>query len=205
MNRLFSGMMVVWMSGCNSPDEPKVQQPLPAPTTPVASPVTTPEGPPLPPVQPGTYVNHIGNPAHGHWGPDGQWVWKQPESPEANETWKFLAAAGAGAAGGAALSMLMSKRHFETRNPDGQWRPENNSHTEMNYRDKRGNPISREEFERRKAQSERDRARYWEQKKAQQNQLEQRRQQGYQQPKAQPQAQPRPQPKFKRWKRKRRR
>lgn len=170
MHRILSGIVVLGLTGCKEEPRPAPVQPplmpVAAPPSPVTSPVEQPQTPPLPPVAPGSYTNHIGNPEHGHWGPDGQWVWRNPESKEASDTWKFLAAAGAGAAGGAALSMLLSKRHFDTRNPDGQWRPENNRHDEHNYRDKNGAPISREEYERRKAQSERDRARYWERQKA---------------------------------------
>ena len=200
--RIISGMLVVAVSGCSKeepqqrPVFPPMNMPVAAPTTPVTTPATSPVPEQLPPVPPGSYTNHIGNPAHGSWGPDGQWVWKNPQSEEANDTWKYWAAAGAGAAGGAALSMLMSKKHFETRNPDGQWRPENNVNDVQGYRDRKGVPISREEYERRKAQSDRDKARH-------RQRLEAQRSQGYQQPKAPPQAQPRPQPKYKRWKRKR--
>lgn len=194
MSRILVGSVSCCMlvfSGCEK-EEPRPApaqppfMPVAAPTTPATTPATTPvaaQPQQLPPVAPGSYTNHIGNPAYGHWGPDGQWVWKNPESEEANDTWKFLAAAGAGAAGGAALSMLMSKKHFEQRNPDGQWRPENNRHDEHSYRDRRGNPISKEEYERRKAQSERDKARHREQQRAAQEskRLEQQRQQSYQQ------------------------
>lgn len=131
--------------------------PRPQPPPPVAAPAA-PEGPPLPPVAPGQYVNHIGNPAAGSWGPDGQWQWKDPQSSEASDTWKYLAAAGAGAAGGAALSYMLSRRHFEKKHPSGTWTRAANVHDEHTYRDRRGNPISREEYERRRAQSERDRA-----------------------------------------------
>jgi len=133
-----------------------------APTVPaVSSPAPAPVGPPLPPVAPGSYVNHVGNPAAGSWGPDGQWVWKNPESPEADSTWKYLAAAGAGAAGGAALSYMLSKSHFEQRHGQGAaWTRTDNVNDVHSYRDKHGKPISAEEYQRRKAQSERDRAAY---------------------------------------------
>jgi hypothetical protein len=138
------------------------EKPRPPPTPPPAAPAApaAPGVPPLPPVQPGQYTNHVGNPAAGSWGPDGQWQWKDPQSPEADSTWKFLAAAGAGAAGGAALSYMLSKRHFEQKHPGGTWTREANLHDEQTYRDRRGNPISRDEYERRRAQSERDRAAY---------------------------------------------
>lgn len=139
---------------------------LPGSPTAPAAPTEPQAGPPLPPVEPGSYVNHVGNPQAGHWGPDGQWVWNNPESKEANDTWKYLAAAGAGAAGGAAISYMLSKKHFEQRNPGGQWRQDNNVNDVASYRDRRGNVISKEEFERRRAQSERDRKQYWEQQKA---------------------------------------
>lgn len=142
---------------CNDPPQPSptITAPMAAPAAPAQVP---PGAPPLGPVAPGQYVNHVGNPAAGSWGPDGQWQWKDPESKEANDTWKFLAAAGAGAAGGAALSYMLSKRHFEQRNPSGTWQRESNVHDEHNYRDRRGNPISAAEYDRRRAQSERDRA-----------------------------------------------
>lgn len=144
---------------CNDPPQPPptITAPMAAPAAPAPVP---PGAPPLGlgPVAPGQYVNHVGNPAAGSWGPDGQWVWKDPESKEANDTWKFLAAAGAGAAGGAALSYMLSKRHFEQKHPGGTWTRESNVHDEHNYRDRRGNPISAAEYERRRAQSERDRA-----------------------------------------------
>jgi len=130
--------------------------PTPAPLAPTVPPQPTPEA--LPPVAPGQYVNHVGNPVAGHWGPDGQWVWKDPESKEANDTWKYLAAAGAGAAGGAAISYMLSKKHFEQKNPEGSWRREANIHDEHTYRDKYGKPISAAEYERRRAQSEKDKA-----------------------------------------------
>lgn len=121
---------------------------------------------PIPPVPPGQYTNHVGNPAAGQWGPDGQWQWKDPESKEADSTMKYLAAAGLGAAGGAALSYLFTRNHFEKNNPGGQWSESANQRSIDTYRDKRGNPISREEYERRRAQSERDRKAHVERQKA---------------------------------------
>lgn len=147
------------LSACKEEPRPAIPAPMVAPTEPQA-------GPPLPPVEPGSYVNHVGNPQAGRWGPDGQWVWNNPESKEANDTWKYLAAAGAGAAGGAALSFMLSKKHFETRNPDGQWSRDANINDVASYRDRKGRVISKEEFERRRAQSERDKKAYWERQKA---------------------------------------
>ena len=147
----------VTFSETASPATAVPHAPIPAPVAPSVPPQPTPET--LPPVAPGQYVNHVGNPAAGHWGPDGQWVWKNPESPEANDTWKFLAAAGAGAAGGAAITYMLSKKHFEQRHGEGAtWTRTANVHDEHTYRDKRGAPISAVEYERRKAQSERDKA-----------------------------------------------
>lgn len=142
---------------CNDPPRPSptITAPMAAPAAPAQVP---PGAPPLGPVAPGQYVNHVGNPAAGSWGPDGQWQWKDPESKEANDTWKFLAAAGAGAAGGAALSYMLSKNYFERKHPSGTWQRESNIHDEHNYRDRHGKAISAAEYERRRAQSERDRA-----------------------------------------------
>lgn len=142
---------------CDSPKPPPpptVQAPVPAPQAP------GPVGPManMGPTPPGSYVNHVGNPAVGSWGPDGQWKFHNPEGPEANDTWKYLAAAGAGAAGGAAISYMLSKRHFEQKNPGGTWVRAANVNDVNSYRDKNGVPISREEYERRRAQSERDKA-----------------------------------------------
>lgn len=160
------------LSACNEEPKPAIQ----APPTPAAA--APPVGPTMGPVAPGSYVNHVGNPAAGQWGPDGQWVWNNPESKEANDTWKYLAAAGAGAAGGAALSYMMSKKYFETRNPGGQWSRDNNVNDVQSYRDKRGRPISKEEYERRKAQSERDKQRHREQQRQLQAQQQPRDAQG---------------------------
>lgn len=144
------------------PQMPVVAQPAPA----------VPAQPPLGPVAPGQYTNHVGNPAAGQWGPDGQWQWKDPNSEEANSTWKYLAAAGAGAAVGGLASYMLTRKQFEQQNPKG-WSAESSTRQVSTYVDKRGNPISKEEFERRRAQSERDRARYYEQKRAQQQKQQQ--------------------------------
>lgn len=149
--------------GCNSDPKPQViQQPLPAAPAPVVQ-------QPLGPVPPGNYTNHIGNPAAGQWGPDGQWQWKDPKSPEADSTWKYLAAAGAGAAAGGLATYMLSRRHFEKQNPNG-WNQQAATRQVASYVDRRGNPISKEEYERRRAQSERDKARYREQQAAQKQQ-----------------------------------
>lgn len=144
---------------CDSPQAP------PAPATPIAAPVPqTPAPAPAPgpeqlgPVPPGSYVNHVGNPAVGSWGPNGQWQFHHPQSPEADSTWKYLAAAGVGAAGGAAISHMLTKKAFEEKHPTGKWTPAAATTEVATYRDKRGQPISREEYERRRAQSERDKA-----------------------------------------------
>jgi hypothetical protein len=127
--------------------------------------------PPLGPVPPGNYVNHVGNPAAGQWGPDGQWQWKDPKSPEADSTWKYLAAAGAGAAAGGLISHMLTRKQFEQQNPKG-WTAQANTREVSTYTDRRGNPISKDEYERRRAQSERDRQR-WQQRQAQQQQPQQ--------------------------------
>ena len=148
------------------PQMPVVAQPAPS----------VPAQPPLGPVAPGQYTNHVGNPAAGQWGPDGQWQWKDPNSEEANSTWKYLAAAGAGAAVGGLASYMLTRKQFEKENPKG-WSAESSTRQVSTYTDKRGNPISKDEYERRRAQSERDRARYHEQKRAQQSQQAQQQKQ----------------------------
>jgi hypothetical protein len=117
-------------------------------------------------VAPGEHTNHIGNPAAGSWDQNGQWQWNNPESKEADSTMSYLAAAGAGAAGGALLSHFFTRKHFEERNPQG-WQAENNQRTVTTYLDKRGQPISEEEYKRRQVQSEQAKKRYIEQQKAQ--------------------------------------
>ena len=133
-----------------------------------------PQPPPaMGPVPPGQYVNHVGNPAAGYWGPGGNWQWHNPEGQYANETWKYLAAAGLAA--GAAT--YFTKRHFE-RKYGGTWRSEpyvldhytdhrgqRISETEYQsrrdrkvYIDRKGKEISEAEYLRRREQSARDRA-----------------------------------------------
>ena len=73
---------------------------------------------------------------------------------------KYLAAAGVGAAGGALLSHYMTKRSFEERNPGGQWSEAQSTREVKTYIDRKGNPISEDEYRRRRAQSERDKARH---------------------------------------------
>lgn len=130
--------------------------PIPSPPSPPPSPAPVAE--PVGPVAPGQYTNHVGNPAAGHWGPDGKWVWNDPKSPEADSTWKYLAAAAGGAAVGGLASYMLTRKQFEQQNPKG-WSPEANTRNVTQYLDRRGQPISKEEYERRRAQSERDRAR----------------------------------------------
>jgi hypothetical protein len=141
------------IAGCSDPQPIVVQQPAPKVEIPVQ------------PAPPGQHTNHIGNPQAGSWGPDGQWRWKDPESKEATSTLNYLAAAGLGAAGGAALSYYFTKQHFEKQNPGG-WSPQAQTITTATYTDKRGNPISEAEYRRRREQSERDRKRYIDQEKA---------------------------------------
>lgn len=143
---------------------PAAPQPPPAAPQPPGAPAA---GAPIGPVQPGQYVNHVGNPAAGQWGPDGQWQWKDPASKEADSTMKYLAAAGLGAAGGAALSYLFTRNHFEKNNPGGQWSESSNRREVATYLDKRGQPISQAEYERRRAQSDRDRKAHIERQKQQ--------------------------------------
>lgn len=132
----------------------------PRPTIPTPTPAPPPPAPTpdVGPIAPGQYTNHLGNPAAGHWGPDGQWVWKDPKSPEADSTLKYLAAAGVGAAAGGLISHVLTRKQFEKQNPNG-WRAEAKTLQVDRYLDRRGQPISKEEYERRRAQSERDRNR----------------------------------------------
>lgn len=162
--------LTLMLTACAEEKKPEpqivyVQQPPPAPAPP-QPPGAPAAGAPVGPVAPGQYVNHVGNPAAGQWGPDGQWQWKDPESKEANSTMSYIAAAGLGAAGGAALSYLFTKNHFEKQNPGGQWSQSANMQSVDSYRDKRGNPISQQEYERRREQSERDRKAHVERQKA---------------------------------------
>lgn len=135
-------------------DKPAAAEPKPA------------EGVTLPAVPPGTYVSHIGDPKAGQWGPDGQWRWNDPESTEAKSTLSYLAAAGVGAAGGAALTYLMTRRNFEQAHPTG-WNAADNQRTITTFVDHNGSSISEAEYLRRREQSERDRQRYWETQKQQ--------------------------------------
>lgn len=132
------------------------------------------------PVAPGQYVNHIGNPAAGYWGPQGQWQWHNPQGAEANNTWKYLAVAGL--TGGA--TYLFTKAHYDREHRGRAWSQDrfainNDSYldhrgTEITrdqymkrrnnptYIDRRGKTISAAEFHRRRAQSRRDKARHQE-------------------------------------------
>jgi hypothetical protein len=136
-----------------------------------------PQPPPAGPVAPGNYTNHVGNQAAGQWGPDGQWQWHNPQSPEADSTWKYLAAAAGGAAVGGLASYMLTRKQFEQQNPKG-WSAASNTREVSTYMDRRGNPISKDEYERRRAQSERDKARHREQQAQRQKQQQYRDKQG---------------------------
>ena len=164
--RITTICIVALASACSTP------APQPPPQPPAVAPA-----PPLGPVAPGQYTNHVGNPAAGQWGPDGQWQWHNPQSPEADSTMKYLAAAGVGAAAGGLATYMLTRKQFEKQNPNG-WKAETSTRQVTTYVDKRGNPISKEEYERRRAQSDRDRQRYYEQKQAQQA-VQQKQQQQY--------------------------
>ena len=141
------------------------EQPKCPPTAPSAAAAPAASLPSVDAVAPGQYTNHVGNPAAGKWGADGQWQWHNPSSPEADSTAKYLLAAGLGVAGGAAVAHLMTRKAFEERHPGG-WSREASTREVKTYVDKRGRAISETEYYRRKAQSERDKRRNLERKAA---------------------------------------
>lgn len=162
-------VLSVVLTSCSAPP-PQPSQPIyiqSAPPAAMPMPVMGAPAAAMPtgPAAPGQYVNHVGNPAAGQWAPDGTWRWHDPASKEASSTMGYLAAAGLGAAGGAALSYYFTKRHFEQHNPTG-WSATANTREVRTHVDRHGKPISADEYRRRREQSERDRNRYINDQKA---------------------------------------
>jgi len=165
MTRAVIAAAIMLSIACSETKPPPTTVVVQAPPQPAAPAAPAAAAMPIGPAAPGQYTNHIGNPQTGHWDQQGQWQWNDPKSKEASSTLGYLAAAGAGAAGGAALAYLYTKKNFEKQNPTG-WSEQSQQKTVSTYLDKRGQPISEAEYRRRREQSDRDRERYHERQKA---------------------------------------
>lgn len=95
---------------------------------------------------PGVNTNYYGSPQHGYW-QGGSYHFNDPHSAAARSTEAFLVGAGMGSLAAYAATKAAQKSNWEKSNPKG-WEPE--------YRDKKGNVISKQEFDRRKQQSQKD-------------------------------------------------
>ncbi len=115
------------------------------------------------PVSAGTHQNYYGDPAYGSWS-DGQYHFNDPYGSQASSTNAFLLGAGVGGLTAYLATKAASRSSWERENPKG-YQPETN--TTKTALDKKGNPISQKEYDRRKAQSAKDKAAY-KQKKADQ-------------------------------------
>lgn len=112
------------------------------------------------PMQPGSYTNYYGDPRYGYWDTDGVFRFNDPYSSYATSTNSYLLAAGLGSLATYAVTKSMwSKKH-----PSGY---KEVSITSDKYYDKKGKPISKTEYLRRKEQSLKDREKYLNKKKKQ--------------------------------------
>lgn len=106
------------------------------------------------PVPPGDYTNYYGNEKYGSWQPDGSFQFNDPTSSWATETNMFLLGAGLGGLAGYMATKSASRSEWKKTYPTG-YIPQ--TRKVQTYSDKKGNPISRNEYQKRLAQSNKDR------------------------------------------------
>lgn len=107
------------------------------------------------PVAPGNYTNYYGSPDHGTWDSSGNYHFRDPNSSYATQTNAFLLGAGLGGLAAYALTKNANRSSWVTSNPNG-YRPE--VRTTTKYIGKGGREISRSEYDKRAAQSAKDKA-----------------------------------------------
>ena len=107
------------------------------------------------PVAPGNYTNYYGSPDHGTWDSSGNYHFRDPNSSYATQTNAFLLGAGLGGLAAYALTKNANRSSWVTSNPNG-YRPE--VRTTTKYIGKGGKEISRSEYDKRAAQSAKDKA-----------------------------------------------
>jgi len=108
------------------------------------------------PTSPGSYTNYYGSPEHGHW-QGGQYHFHDPYGHAASSTNSFLLGAGIGGLAAYMLTKDSNRDSWTRNNPSG--------FTEKKYEVKKyigkgGKEISQAEYDRRKAQSEKDKAKH---------------------------------------------
>lgn len=109
------------------------------------------------PVQPGNYTNYYGDERYGQWKPDGTFQFNDPTSSWASETNAFLIGAGLGGLAGYIASKAATRGEWKKTYPTG-YKP--TTRKVETYIDKKGNPISKNEYQKRLAQSNKDRMKY---------------------------------------------
>lgn len=107
------------------------------------------------PVQPNRdYVDYYGNENHGYWDNQGIYRFNDPYSSYAQSTNSYLLAAGFGGLAGYVTAKAATRSNWQSQHTNG-WQSRSTSSTK--YIGKGGKEISKSEFDRRKAQSEKDR------------------------------------------------
>ena len=107
------------------------------------------------PVSPGEYQNHYGNPQHGSWDSQGRYNFHNPTGPFASSTNAFLLGAGAGGLAAYMLTKKSNRSSWNSSNPNGYTKK---VHSQKTYLSKSGKTISKTEFYKRKAQSDKAKA-----------------------------------------------
>lgn len=108
-------------------------------------------------VAPGQYTNYYGDERYGQWKQDGTFQFNDPTSNWAESTNAFLLGAGLGGLAGYMATKAASHGEWKKSYPNG-YTPK--TYTAKTYMDKSGKPISKAEYERRIAQSNKDRMKY---------------------------------------------
>ena len=108
-------------------------------------------------VAPGQYTNYYGDERYGQWQPDGTFQFNDPTSSWADSTNAFLLGAGLGGLAGYMATKAAHRGEWKKSYPNG-YTPK--TYTAKTYLDKSGKAISKSEYERRIAQSNKDRMKY---------------------------------------------
>ncbi|QDH46750.1 putative coil containing protein [Aeromonas phage LAh_8] len=108
-------------------------------------------------VAPGQYTNYYGDERYGQWKQDGTFQFNDPTSSWAESTNAFLLGAGLGGLAGYMATKAASRGEWKKSYPNG-YTPK--TYTTKTYMDKSGKTISKSEYERRVAQSNKDRMKY---------------------------------------------